>query len=123
MTKVLLVEDEPDNAKMIARTMRMRGFDVVVAMDGEAAVEKAQEHRPDVILMDFYLPGDVSGLDATRRIKSSPETSGTPLIMLSALGAASFERDSIEAGANDTDEKPVDFNRLIGKIKSLLNQV
>jgi CheY-like chemotaxis protein len=122
MTKVLLVEDDEDNARMIARTLRMRGFEVVVAIDGQAAVDKSLEHHPDVILMDYYLPGDMSGLDATRQIKSAPETCDTPLIMLSALEQASFERESLEAGASDTDGKPVDFSRLIGKIKRVLNE-
>ena len=122
MTTILVVEDEPDNARMLARMLRMRGFEVVLAATGNAAVETAFSQQPDVIVMDLLLAGGIGGSEATRRIKSAPATQAIPVIMLSASHLASFQAEAFDAGADDVDTKPVDFDRLIGKIRSLLKQ-
>jgi CheY-like chemotaxis protein len=122
MSKVLVVEDEPDNARMLARMLRMRGFEVLVAADGETAVALAAEHRPDVVLMDLLLAGVIDGSEATRQIKSAPATQGVPVIILSASQLASFQAEALQAGASDVDTKPVDFDRLVGKIEALTSR-
>lgn len=119
MSKVLVVEDEPDNARMLARMLRMRGFEVLVAADGDTAVELTAQQRPDVVVMDLLLAGAIDGSEATRRIKSAPGTRGVPVIILSASQLASFQTEAFEAGASDVDTKPVDFDRLVGKIQTL----
>jgi two-component system, cell cycle response regulator DivK len=120
VTKILVVEDEPDNARMISRMLRMRGFEVVLAVDGDTAASMAKSQRPDLIVMDLLLAGGIDGSEATRQIKSAPETQGVPVIMLSASHLASFQNEAFEAGADDVDTKPVDFDRLTGKIAALL---
>ena len=121
MSKILLVEDAPDNAQMIARLMRLRGYEVVIATDGRSAVEMADAEQPDAVVMDLVLEGGMSGLDATRLIKAAPKTQSLPVIILSASTLASFRSEALEAGADDVDTKPVEFDRLTGKIESLLN--
>lgn len=120
MNKVLVVEDEPDNAKMMSRMLRMRGFEVALAADGNTAVEMARSQRPDIIVMDLLLVGGIDGSEATRQIKSDPATRMIPIIMLSASQLASFQNEAFQAGAQDVDTKPVDFDRLIEKLQALL---
>ena len=121
MSKILVVEDEPDNAKMLARMLRMRGYEVVVAADGVTGVAMATQHRPDVILMDLLLAGQIDGSEATRQITSAPDTRTIPVIILSASHLASFQKEAFQAGAADVDTKPVEFDRLVGKIERLIH--
>ncbi len=123
MTRILVVEDEPDNARMMSRMLRMRGYEVLLAADGDTAVAMARTERPDLIVMDLLLAGGIDGSEATRQIKSDPMMQTTPVIMLSASHLASFQNEAFEAGAEDVDTKPVDFDRLIGKISALLAAV
>ena len=120
MKRLLLVEDEPDNARMMARMLRMRGYEVVLADDGQTAIEMASQFLPDVIIMDLLLAGGIDGLEATRRIKSEAATRDIPIIVLSAMQLVAFQTQAIEAGAAEVDDKPVDFDRLIGKIETVL---
>ena len=122
MTKLLLVEDDRDNARMIARLLSLRGFETSVAESGEEAIRMVGEMAPDAIIMDLALPGGMSGLDATHAIKSAPETKAIPIIILSASTLASFRTQAFEAGADDVDTKPVEVDRLTGKINALLHQ-
>lgn len=121
MSKLLLVEDDPDNARMIARRLRSRGFEVEMATDGATAIEMTQEHLPDAIIMDLNLIGGMNGLEATRRIKKIPETQAIPVIIVSAVQLSSFQEEAMEAGVADFDDKPIEFDRLVGKIQALLN--
>ena len=120
MTKLLLVEDDRDNARMIARLLSLRGFETTVAESGEEAIRLVGEMAPDAIIMDLALPGGMSGLEATRQIKSAPETGSIPIIILSASTLASFRNEALAAGADDVDTKPVDVDRLTEKISALL---
>ena len=86
MSNLLLVEDDADNARMMARMLRMRGFDVVLAADGATAVEMARQHLPDAIIMDLLLAGGMDGLEATRQIKEETSTKGIPVIVLPTEG-------------------------------------
>ena len=119
MTRILVVEDEEFNRDMITRRLARQGFEIVIALDGEEAIETAHAEQPALILMDIGLP-IMDGLEATRRLKSSPETQHIPII---ALTAHAFEGDrdaSLEAGCDDFDTKPVDMERLLSKIQGLL---
>lgn len=119
MTRLLLVEDNEMNLDMLKRRLERRGFEVVVANDGEAGVRMATEAQPALVLMDISLPV-MDGWEATRRLKADPRTQGIPVLALTAH-ALSTDRDKcFEVGADDYDTKPVDFPRLLGKIEALL---
>jgi CheY-like chemotaxis protein len=119
MPKILLVEDNEMNRDMLSRRLARRGYEVVVAVDGEAGVRMAQSESPAIILMDMSLPG-LDGWDATRQIKADPATRAVPVIALTAHAMAGDREKSLAAGCDDFDTKPVDFERLLAKIQALL---
>jgi CheY-like chemotaxis protein len=98
-----------------------RGYDVIMAVDGEEGVRKAKKERPDIILMDMSLP-EIDGWEATRRIKGSPDTRSIPVIALTAHAMADDEKKAMAAGCDDFDTKPVELSRLLGKIELLLSR-
>ncbi len=119
MAKILLVEDNEMNRDMLSRRLLKKGFEVVMALDGEQALEMARTEAPDLILMDISLPG-LDGWEATRRLKARPETQAIPIIALTAHAMAGDREKCLEAGCNDYDTKPVEFPRLLEKIKGFL---
>jgi two-component system, cell cycle response regulator DivK len=119
MTKILYVEDNDDNVYMLRGRLTRAGFEVAVAVDGEQGVAMAASEAPDLIVMDLSLPG-LDGWEATRRLKGAPETRAIPVIALSAHAMAGDRAKAIAAGCDDYDTKPVDFPRLLGKIRALL---
>jgi len=120
MSKILLVEDNEMNRDMLSRRLERKGFEVIVAMDGEEAVNKATIEAPDLILMDMSLPV-LDGWEATRKLKSISETALIPVIGLSAHAMAGDREKGLASGCNDYDTKPVEFERLLGKINTLIN--
>ena len=119
MAKILLVEDNEMNRDMLSRRLLRRGFEVLVAVDGEQGVSMAKSESPDIILMDMSLPV-LDGWGATRQIKALDETRSIPLIALTAHAMAGDRDKALEAGCDDYDTKPVDLQRLLGKIEALL---
>jgi CheY-like chemotaxis protein len=119
MAKILYVEDNDDNVYMLATRGRSRGFEVIVASDGEQGVALACAEAPALILMDLGLP-IVDGWEATRRLKAAPGTCRIPIIALSAHAMASDRDRAIAAGCDDFDSKPIEFSRLLDKIQALL---
>jgi CheY-like chemotaxis protein len=119
MPKILLIEDNEMNRDMLSRRLAMRGFDVVVAIDGSSGAAAATGEQPDLILMDVSLP-DMDGLEVTRRLRAQPATAAIPVIALTAHSMEADRRHAIEAGCQDYDTKPVDLTRLLGKINALL---
>jgi CheY-like chemotaxis protein len=119
MTKVLLVEDNEMNRDMLSRRLIRRGFQVVFAMDGQHGIDLAHSERPDIILMDMSLPV-IDGWEATRRLKADDATRSVPVIGLTAHAMSGDRKKAIEAGCDDYDTKPVELDRLIGKIERLL---
>ena len=119
MPKVLLVEDNEMNRDMLSRRLARRGFDVLMAVDGEQGVQMAKAEMPDLILMDMSLPV-LDGWEATRQIKAEASTQSIPLIALTAHAMAGDRDKSIQAGCDDFDTKPVDRPRLLAKIDALL---
>jgi CheY-like chemotaxis protein len=119
MTKVLVVEDNEMNRDMLSRRLTRRGFQVIFAVDGQQGVDLARSERPDIILMDMSLPV-IDGWEATRRVKSDDATRSVPVIGLTAHAMAGDREKAIEAGCDDYDTKPVEFERLIGKMERLL---
>ncbi|HVI62257.1 MAG TPA: response regulator [Bradyrhizobium sp.] len=120
MPKVLLVEDNEMNRDMLSRRLTRRGFEVVFAADGQQGVDLARSERPDIILMDMSLPV-MDGWEATRRIKADATMRTIPVIGLTAHAMSGDREKAIEAGCDDYDSKPVEIDRLLGKINRLLN--
>jgi two-component system cell cycle response regulator DivK len=119
MPRILYVEDNDDNIYMLTRRLTRKGYEVVVARDGEAGVEVASVEMPDLILMDLGLPV-IDGWEATRRLKQNPATVGIPIIALSAH-AMDGDRDSaIAAGCDEFETKPVQLDQLLHKMQTLL---
>jgi two-component system cell cycle response regulator DivK len=116
--KILYVEDNDDNAYMLKNRLTRAGFTVVVATDGAQGVAMAASERPDLILMDLTLP-DIDGKEATRRIKADPATKRIPVIALTANAMTGDREKAIAAGCDDFDTKPVELERLLGKIGAL----
>lgn len=119
MSRILCVEDSEDNLFMLHRRLSRAGFDVKVANNGAEGVEWATTLQPDLIVMDLKLPG-VNGWEATRRLKSQPETKHIPIIVLSGETSKKSRDEAFAAGCDDYETKPADFDRLVGKIRTLL---
>lgn len=119
MPKILLVEDEEMNRDMLGRRLERKGYEVIVAVDGQDAIAKASEHAPDLILMDMSLPV-LDGWEATRRLKASEATASIPVIALTAHAMAGDREKALDAGCNDYDTKPIELPRLLAKIKTHL---
>ena len=121
MPKILLVEDNEMNRDMLSRRLLKQGFEMVIAVDGEQAVDLARSEAPDLILMDISLPG-LDGWEATRLLKTMPETRSIPIIAITAHAMAGDREKSLAAGCNDYDTKPIDFRRLVEKIQGFLSK-
>jgi CheY-like chemotaxis protein len=121
MARILLVEDNELNRDMLTRRLKRQGHDVVVAVNGQEAIELAIQVNPDLILMDMSLP-EVDGWQATREIKSRPDTQNIPILALTAHALEEDRERSYDAGVDDYDTKPVRFPRLQDKIKTLLEE-
>ena len=119
MKRLLLVEDNELNRDMLSRRLTRRGFEVLVAGDGHEALASASSDRPDAILMDMSLP-EMDGWEATRRLKADPETREIPVLALTAHAMAGDREKALAAGCDDYETKPVDLERLLGKLDTLL---
>jgi two-component system cell cycle response regulator DivK len=119
MPKILLVEDNELNRDMLSRRLRRNGFDVCVATDGPQGVQMAISERPDIILMDVAL-GEMDGWEATQQVKAKLGAMAPPVIALTAHALATDRQKSFAVGCADFDTKPVDLDRLLGKIQSCM---
>jgi two-component system, cell cycle response regulator DivK len=119
LTRILLVEDNEMNRDMLSRRLRSRGYEVMIAVDGQQGVAMAQAERPNLILMDMSLPV-IDGWEATRTLKAAAETRGIPVIALTAHAMSTDRDKAIEAGCDDYDTKPIELPRLLGKMEALI---
>ena len=117
--KILLVEDNELNRDMLSRRLIKKGYAVIIAVNGKEAIDKSIEEKPDIILMDLSLP-IINGWDATREIKSNQETSNIPIIALTAHAMAEDRKKALDAGCDEYDTKPIEFDGLLNKINSLV---
>ncbi|MBT5782353.1 MAG: response regulator [Candidatus Marinimicrobia bacterium] len=120
MTKILIVEDNEMNRDMLSRRLERKGFSIVMAEDGKKGVDMSLSETPDLILMDLSLP-IMDGWEATSTIKANPETKNIPIIVLTAHAMAGDREKALEAGADEYDTKPIEFKRLLGKIKDFIS--
>ncbi len=121
MPKILLVEDNEMNRDMLSRRLQRKGFEVAIALDGRQGIEMAQTGPYDVILMDMSLP-EVDGWEATKQLRAAPGTRAVPIIALTAHAMSGDREKAIEAGCDDYDTKPIELERLLGKIQALLER-
>ena len=119
MAKILLVDDDEMCRDMLSRRLIRRGFEVTFAVDGKQAIGAARREKPDIILMDMSLPV-MDGWEATKCIKTADATRGVSVIGLSARTLSGDREKAIAAGCDDYDLKPIELDRLIGKIERLL---
>ncbi len=119
MHRILLVEDNELNRDMLSRRLQRKGFEVTMALDGRQGVEMARAGGYDLILMDMSLP-EIDGWEATRQLRAAPETAAVPIIALTAHAMAGDRDKALEAGCNDYDTKPIELDRLLGKMTVLL---
>jgi CheY-like chemotaxis protein len=119
MTTILIVEDNEMNRDMLSRRLERKGYDVLLAVNGEIGLEVARANTPDLILMDMSLPV-VDGWEATRRLKADDRLEHIPVIALTAHAMASDRDNALEAGCDDYDTKPIELPRLLAKIEALL---
>lgn len=120
MTHVLLVEDNEMNRDMLSRRLLKKGFQVSMAVDGVQGVTMAKAAPYDIILMDMSLP-EIDGWEATRQIRATPGLETIPIIALTAHAMAGDRDKAMAAGCSDYDTKPVDIDRLLGKMTALLD--
>ena len=120
MAKILLVEDNELNRDMLSRRLGRKGFEVEVAVDGRAGLERALAGGFDLVLMDMSLP-ELDGWEATRQIRADPRGATVPILALTAHAMPGDREKSLAAGCTDYDSKPVEFDRLLGKINALLD--
>lgn len=114
-----MVEDDEMNRDMLSRRLIKRGYEVVIAVDGQEGVDLARSEDPGLILMDMSLPV-MDGWTATRNLKGDPATAEIPIIALTAHAMSGDEAKAREAGADDFDTKPVELKRLVSKMEELL---
>jgi two-component system cell cycle response regulator DivK len=120
MRRILYVEDNDDNVFVLSMRLELLGdYEIVVAPDGAQGVTLAATTEPDLILMDLNLPV-IDGWEATRRIKADPRSANIPIVALTAHAMAGDREKALEAGCDDFDTKPIDFERLLAKIDALL---
>ena len=121
MAKILLVEDNELNRDMLSRRLVRRGHEVAMAVDGAQALAAALSEAPALVLMDMSLPV-IDGWEATRRLKADPALRDIPVIALTAHAMSGDRERALEAGCDDFDTKPIEFERLLAKIDALINR-
>jgi CheY-like chemotaxis protein len=119
MAKILLVEDNEMNRDMLSRRLIKKGFEVVIAVDGQIGLDMATSESPDIILLDMSLPV-MDGWDVARNLKADDNLKAIPVIALTAHAMAGDREKTIEAGCDEYDTKPIEFKRLLGKINDML---
>lgn len=120
MPKILVVEDDPMNRDMLMRRLIWEGYQVTSASNGAQAIEVAYAERPDLILMDVGIPL-LNGWQATRRIKSDPQIGSIPIIILTAYALSEDRITSLDAGCDDYETKPINFEHLLAKMERCIN--
>lgn len=118
--RILCVEDNPQNMRLVRKILKHQGFEVIEAVDGLTGVDLAHNEKPDLILMDINLP-DIDGLEATSRIKANPELQSIPVVALTANAMYGDEERVLAAGCDGYISKPVSRAKLVGTVKKFLN--
>ena len=110
--KILVVDDKEDNRVLVRKVLKLRGYEIIEAATGEAAVNVAQTELPDLILMDIRLPGGIDGLEATRRIKATPQLAHIPILAMTASVRPEDMQKALGEGCSGFVRKPIDIDEL-----------
>lgn len=121
MARILVVEDNEMNMDVLTRFLRRDGHTVVAAGDGRQAIMAARNEAPDIILMDLSLP-EMDGWEATRRIRNNPLTKHIPIIALTAHSSSADVKRAVEAGCDQYETKPLEYERLLKKVMGVLER-
>ena len=119
--RILIVEDEPSIAELIAINLSHSGFTVDRALQAEEAMRMIRVHRPDLLILDWMMPGK-SGVQFTKELRASPELQNIPILMLTAKGAEADKIQGLDSGADDYVTKPFSPKELIARVKALLRR-
>ena len=117
--KVLVVDDTPQNVKLLADLLGVKGFAVTTASNGEEALQKVASHQPDIVLLDVMMPG-MNGYDVCRRLRADPATALLPVVLVTSLDPQQERINGIEAGADDFLSKPINQPEMFARVNSLL---
>lgn len=121
MARILLVEDNELNRDMLSRRLQRRGFELLLAVDGQQGLDICRAQRPDLVLLDMSLPVK-DGWQVASEMKADPALSGIPIVALTAHAMADDRQRALAAGCDDYDTKPVELPRLLDKIAALLGE-
>jgi CheY-like chemotaxis protein len=116
--KILVIEDNPDSRDILAKLLRMSGYDVISANDGEAGLAAALKQEPDLIITDIHMP-NMNGIEFVQRVRKDQALDKTPVLVVTAFGAH-VAREAIHAGADAAAEKPFDFDRFLLTVQNLM---
>jgi len=119
--KILFIEDEPDQIKMISLRLEKNGYEVISSLDGAEGLKMAVREKPDLILLDVIMPG-IDGLEVCRLLRKDPVTRHIPIISTTAAGMDDVEHQCLTAGADDCVRKPYESSDLLVKIHRLLEK-
>ena len=117
--RILIVEDNPRNMRLIEMTLRAKGYTLLRATDGEEALDTAMRERPDLVIMDIQLP-KVNGLEVTRRLRNTSVFSHTPIIAITAYAMKGDKERAINSGCNAYLTKPIDTRQLPRVVAEML---
>jgi CheY-like chemotaxis protein len=120
MAKILIVEDNPKNREMLSRRLIKRGYEIVMAEDGQEGIDMTTSETPDLILLDMSLPV-IDGWDVARQLKADDATQHIPIIALTAHAMSGDREKTIEAGCDEYETKPISLPILLEKMETLLN--
>lgn len=118
MGKILVIEDNRDSRDILAKLLRMSGYDVTSANDGEAGLAEALKQGPDLIITDIHMP-NMNGIEFVQRVRNDQALDKTPVLVVTAFGAH-VAREAIDAGADAAAEKPFDFDRFLQTVEQLI---
>ena len=118
--KILIIEDNRDSRDILSKLLKMSGYDVVSASDGETGYAVALKHHPDLIITDINMP-KMDGIEFVRKLRTEGSLAGTPVLVVTAFGS-SVAREAIEAGADASAEKPFDFDKFLGTVETLISK-
>ena len=110
--KILVVDDKKDSRVLVGKILRLRGYEIIGAETGEDAINMTQNELPDLILMDVRMPGEIDGLEATRRIKALPQLAHIPILAMTASVRPEDMERALDDGCNGFIRKPIDIDEL-----------
>src|SRR5919204_62944 len=116
---ILVVDDQRANVEMMAGVLKVRGYSVYTAYDGQEALEQVRDLHPDLVVSDILMP-NMDGYDLCRRLRAAPETALLPIVLVTSLDAQGERVKGLEAGADDFLSKPVNWEELFARVRSLL---